>query len=322
MAKMKAKPKADGRPTTRKPARVAAGGRARAPRPETPAPSSPTPAREPRPPVRREAAQPAAPDRMVVDIAPPQTQDLPILQKQAASLQIVSVVARGQAYDFLRKTLRPRIAGIRDVFAGIKRSIMASHKHVLDLERETLAPYVALDDQTEKAILAFDDEQARLRREAEERERKQREALAARASSVSAEAQELIDAAAEMEQSARELTGEDRREALEAAKELRQQAAVMSQGATKAMQVLAPPKPSAAAVRAETKGRSRSYHAEIRNMGLLVAAVAQGKVALAALEPERFALRENHPHLNRLARDYGEALSIPGVVAVPDDSIR
>lgn len=252
---------------------------------------------------------------IVIDTPTTVTRDLPALKATGApfAATIATSQQRTQAYDFLKRTLRPRIAVLRSLFVDIKRSITDAHKTALTKERETLAPYIELDDRIESAVVAFD--RAERARVEEERRRadEERRRIAAQAEVKSDESADLLAAADALEAEARTLTGSDRREALAAASQLRTEAAPVES--------VPPLSTFVPIVRpAVSKGRTVTYHAEIRDIHLLVAAVARGEVEVAALEPLK--LIDNHPWLNALARDKQGSLSIPGVVAVPDESIR
>lgn len=332
MAKTKAKPQRN--PKAQKPA----------PRPTTRRKATPAPVRQAAPlrpvvPATRSATTPAQTrvqpphvalgmdDRLVIDVGGV-TRDLPALQERAKSAGAIETQdARTGAYNFLRTELRPRIAQLRGLFSRIKQSILSAHKDALAEERKVLAPYLALDDRIENAILAFDEAQ-RKKREEEQRQReeeaRQREIAAAAGAGgedALSDAESLLETAQELEEAAAELAQDDpesAREAADAAKELRRQA-------TAIMPAPAPPPPPAPTkreIKAQTKGATITHHAEVRDVALLVREIAAGRVDIAAIEPTKLMARDGHPWLNTQARERGDQLSIPGVVAVPDQSIR
>jgi hypothetical protein len=244
----------------------------------------------------------SSPNKLIVNLAPPPTKDLPALRATVEHIAIATIRDRDSAYVFLREKLRPRIAALKQIFTKIKRPLNEARAALLDLEKSTLAPYIALDDRVEGAVLVFDSaERRRIAAEIEKRAK----VPAARAQQ---DARDLLLAA-------KELVAEGDPDSMAAARDLREQATAVLREC-----------PLATRTKPIEKGRTVLYHIEIVDFRALVEAALAGTATIAGpmslelLEPERLAMM--HPRLNQLARDHGSALDIPGVIVVPDESIR
>lgn len=178
-----------------------------------------------------------------------------------------------------------------------KAPLNAVRTLALDLEKQDVGAFKALETKLGARLLAFDTELERQRKA--EQDRLNREALVKAQAEADARAKALRDAAKAEDDAA-----------------VKRQLNAQARQLKDAPVFVAPVEVASPVVQTSTVTR---WSAEIVDVLALVKAVAAGAVPLAALEPER--LVESHPWLNKQATQLREEFAAPGCVAVQKTSL-
>ena len=209
------------------------------------------------------------------------------LEVQAKSFQIVKVVDP-ESFDLANAALRSIkefLRRVADLFDPIDAAQIAARKTTI-VQRKSLEDKPKALELAQKAeLVAYEQRQAAIRREAEalaERERRRIEEDA------------RIQAA---------LEAESRGEA--------KMAEAILEAPHPPMPVFAPPAIVPEAPKAEGLSFRSNFHAEVTDLPLLVKAVAAGEAPIGALLP-------NLPMLNQMARAMKQELRLPGVRVVEE----
>lgn len=207
------------------------------------------------------------------------------LVAQAQDIRVIDQSSYDRACDFLLGVgaLRKTIV---EHHAPVKKRTHEAHKEACAMEQRQLTPVTMAETIIKRSILIYEQEQKRLQ---EERDQKAREeAELARA--------EMIEAAAV----AAEAEGATAEEV----------EAIITQP------VIAPPVSAPKTFqRASNILLAQTWKAEVFDMKALAKAVAEGKAPVSAIEP-------NMTALNQMARAMKSGFNLPGVRAVPFDSLR
>jgi len=228
--------------------------------------------------------------RLVLTRAP-ELLNLSLLQQQVEKFQVITVENHASATAAL-KNLRVIRQKVEKFHETQKAPINGIRSLALDLERTDVSSVKSLETTLGARVLAFETEVERQRKIEEERLR--REALEQAQKEADAKAKALRDAAK---------VEEDRK----TKRQLNLQAR-----SVEAAPVFVPAVKVSAPV--TTSSTTTRWSVEITDIRELVKAVADGRVPLAALEPER--LLDSHPWLTAQAVQLREEFSIPGTVAV------
>ena len=245
------------------------------------------------------------------------TDEILVLEARAAALaqRIPLIVIRDQASleeaveD--RAEIKRRLARINELrdgngTDGIVSAIHFAWKNAVARFERLRGPYIEADKAYSRAMGAYEQEQARLRHEAEERARRERERL---------EAEERARVVAEQARLRKE--EEDRRLAEASVAEARGDtetaeriiAAPIETPTVAPRPVFVPVAPVAPKPAAEGLSFRDNWTAEVTDLALLVKAIARGEAAITLVVA-------NQPALNGMARSLRGALALPGVRAV------
>ena len=216
----------------------------------------------------------------------PDVQEARTYAAELATFHVVDVMTFQQA-DAILGVLKLRIDKLHEIFDPICQAADKAHKQAVATRKEQIDPLERLKDQIGRQASGWRAEQERLR--LAEQQRLQEEARRQE------DAQRLAAAAQAEQEGEHDLA-----------------AAILDEAVTA-------PTPTVILPRATPKLAHTSfttrYKAKVINKLVLVKAVANGIVPLVAVD-------ENMPYLNNRARHEEQALSIPGVVAVPEDGTR
>jgi len=206
-------------------------------------------------------------------------------QELAQSSQCFAVTT-AQEYEAVGgklTTIKALERRIKDFFAPHKTAAQAAHKGLVEAEKRELAPLLEAESAIKRAIVAYETEQERLRRQ--------------RAAELAVEARRI-----EEEERLREAT------ALEAAGETALAERVLEAPIdTPAIVVERPKAPTGIAMRT-------TWRTEIVDKMALIRAVAEGRA-------EAGLLTVNQSALDGMARSLKGALSVPGVRVVAEKSV-
>jgi hypothetical protein len=205
-----------------------------------------------------------------------------------------------------RAEIKRRLSKIDEVMGPIVQTAHAAWKTAVAKREQLRGPFVDADKAYARAMGAYEQEQERIRREAEESARRERERL---------EAEERARVAAEQERLRKE--AEDTRLAEAAAAEAKGDT-VMAERLVAAPVVVPtvaprpvyvpPPPPAPKPVAAGVSFRDQ-WSAKVTNLMALVQAVAKGEQPITLIQADMTAL-------NGLARTLKQAMNLPGVEAV------
>lgn len=129
------------------------------------------------------------------------TTAIDVLSKDAAAICIRDNAERNAAVTFIRENIKPWVARVQDYFAPTKESAHKTWKGIVAQEKEVLEKLYAIERKVKEAVLDFDKEQERIRREEDARLRREAEAKA------EAERQRMLH-------EAKKLKGEEKTEAV------------------------------------------------------------------------------------------------------------
>jgi hypothetical protein len=194
------------------------------------------------------------------------------------------------------KALRKKIG---DTFNPIIQKANEAHKEAINQKKIIEAPLLVAEQYLNVQVTAYKREQDRIRREEEERLRRQ--AIKDEAERRQKEEDESLTKAAELE-------------AAGATEEAEALIAEAIDEKEKPLNVTVPP-PETPKVKLEGATVVEYWHAEVTNFRELVKAVANGQADLDCLEP-------NITVLNGLARRQQKIMAIPGVKAVSTSSMK
>lgn len=234
------------------------------------------------------------------------------LEQQAAAIaQKVPLIAIIDQPSFEaavedRAEIKRRLDKIEEVMGPICAAAHATWKTAVAKRDGLKAPFVEADKAYARAMGAYEQEQLRLRREAEDRARREREQREA------AERQRVAD-----EQARLKRAEEDRRLAeaaqLEERGDVEGAARLVSEPVpepvVEARPVFVPVAPAPAKPAAAGVSFRDNWSARVTDLMALVQAVAKGEQPITLLEV-------NQPALNGLARSLKGAMRVPGVEAV------
>ena len=217
--------------------------------------------------------------------------DIEILRMRGSSLtDEVNALVITDAASFERAggmllAIKGFLARVAALFDPIDRAQIESRKVTIAQRKALEAPALALEATVKSRMVAHEQEQARIRREAEaiaEKERVRLEEEARLQAALEAEARGDVQVAENILEAPHPPTP-----------------------------VFTPPALVPAAPKAEGVSFRDSYRAEVTDLALLVKAVAAGEAPIAALLP-------NLPMLNQMARAMKEELRIPGVRVIAE----
>lgn len=129
------------------------------------------------------------------------TTAIDVLSKDASAICIRDNAERNAAVTFIRENIKPWVARVKDYFAPTKESAHKTWKGIVEQEKAILSKLEDVERRVKDAVLAFDKEQDRIRREEEARLRREAEAKA------EAERQRMLH-------EAQKLKGEEKTEAV------------------------------------------------------------------------------------------------------------
>jgi hypothetical protein len=240
--------------------------------------------------------QSLVPARRLILTRAPEYLLIPNLQAEVSKFETITLENHDRATATL-KNLRVTRKKVETFHEAQKGPINEVRGRALDLEKSDVNAIKSLETTLGARLLAFDQEVEKKRKD--EEERLNREALAKAQAEADARAKALRDAA----------KAEDD---LKVKRQLNSQARALKDAPV----FVAPVKVSSTISTVSTVER---WSAEILDVMSLVRAVAEGRVPLAALEPEQ--LIGNHPWLNSQAVQGREEFTLPGVVAVKKTSL-
>ena len=238
--------------------------------------------------------------------------DLPALEAQATVLAqripLIAITDQASLEAAVedRAEIKRRLARIEEVLGPICEDTYRAWKTAVAKRDGLKAPFLEADKAYSRAMGAYEQEQARLRHQAEELARRERERL---------EAEERARVAAEQVRLRKE--EEDRRLAEASVAEARGDtetaeriiAAPIETPTVAPRPVFVPVAPVAPKPAAEGLSFRDNWTAEVTDLALLVKAIARGEAAITLVVA-------NTTALNGLARSLKGALVLPGVRAV------
>ena len=234
------------------------------------------------------------PDIVTVERVPLSAVPVMHTTAQEIAARIADQASAQEAANYLRG-LRTRIAAVKAHYKTIRAKVRASLDDIAVMERQDLSGWVEAETLVGGALLAWqvaEEDAAKARNAARLAEAE------ARATVIREEQLAALAAAAE----AAEKSGE--RKAFERQAKALTKAPLYPVGTAKA---------EAAPKLDGVSGRT-TYHAEITDEHLLIAAVIAGTVPASAVKP-------NQVWLNEQATALGEALRYPGVTVIKDRSL-
>lgn len=205
----------------------------------------------------------------------------------------------------MRRTVKAYLGKVAEVFDPIIKAAHAAHKTAVEQKKRLEAPAVEAERLLNQTLVAYEQEQAHLRREAEaaaQRECKRKEAEAR--AQAAAEVKRLQEFAEE-ERLQHALEAEARGDAVMAERLLEEPLPVVE---APPVVVFMPP-PAVDVPKADGLSFRDAWRAEVEDLALLVKAVAAGEAPLTVILP-------NQPALNQMARALKGALALAGVRAV------
>lgn len=214
--------------------------------------------------------------------------------EQASALKVTSQGSLNRA-GLLAGDLREAEVQVKQFFATAKGDAHSAHLNIVAMENRLMIPLRKARDIVSGKMISWQNAEASRRREDQARKLEQ-----ARLEAEAAERKRLQDTAQELEDSGEE-------DAAEAIYESEVREIPDDEIAPDAYEVAPVQQPS------NTQGR-RTWSAEVTDILLLAKAVAEGLEAPCAVLP-------NMVYLNCRARDHRAQMSIPGVKAVPKDSV-
>lgn len=235
------------------------------------------------------------------------------LEQQASALTVeVSAMTIADAASYARagemaKTVALYIKRVGEVLDPICDAAFAAHKIAVGQRDALLKPAQGAKRILGERMGAWDREQARLRREAEDQARRERERQEAEARAVAEAETRRLQAEAEAkridEAGALEAAGD--REGAE-----RLISAPVAVAAVKPMPIFAPRPVATAPARVDGITHRDQWSAEVTDLMQLVQAVAVGRAPLTLVKADEVAL-------NQMARALKQGMNVPGVRAVP-----
>lgn len=243
------------------------------------------------------------------------TQSGELLQEATRALSEASayVIDSPDMYELAAGELmqvKKRAKAINELRLSLTRPIDEAKKRIMDLFTPAIERYTQAERTIKDAMLVYDNEQERIRKQKEAEARKAREEQERQAREAARAAEEAARAARIAAQE--EKNAEAKKAAEEAARQAEQAAA---QKAAEQQAIVAAPV-LVADTKPKVKGVSRrsTYSAEIVDMLALVKAVAEGKQPIELLQPDMKVI-------NGMARSLKHALDIPGVKVVENKDI-
>lgn len=231
---------------------------------------------------------------LVVPDSTPLARKIDSRVEQAGALKVTSQGSLNRAGEFAGG-LREAEIEVKKFFATAKGDAHSAHRNIVAMENRLLIPLQKARDIVSGKMISWQNAEASRRREDQARKLE-----TARLAAEAAERQRLQDAAQELDDA-----GDY--EAAEAIYESNVRKIPDDELAPEEYEVPPVQQPS------NTQGR-RTWSAELTDILLLAKAVAEGRVETSALLP-------NMVYLNCQARTQKDRLKIPGVKAVPKDSV-
>lgn len=210
----------------------------------------------------------------------------------------------------MAKAIAGYIKRVGEVMNPIVTAAHNAHKVAVQQRDALLKPAEGAKRILGERMAAYEREQARLRREAEEAARREQERLEREAQAAAAAEQKRLQAEAETRRLEEAAALEARGDGAAAERLLAEPVAVPV--VTAAPVFVPTPRPFAPAPRVDGVGFRQAWSAEVTDLLALVRAVAAGQQPITLLQP-------NMPVLNQMARALKGALNVPGVKPVPTD---
>jgi hypothetical protein len=227
------------------------------------------------------------------------------LTQAAADIQVVDAGSFERASEFL-KGVALYIRRVGEVLDPIVEAAHQAHKVAVRQREMLLGPAKSVKLVLGQRMAAWEQEQTRLRREAEERARQARERQEREARERAAAEQRRLQQAAETKRLDEAAALEAKGDAVGAERLLAQPMPAQIVNVTP---VFTPQPMVAAPPKLEGVSFSDGWKAEVTDLGALIAAVAAGQQPATLLLPNQVAL-------NQLARAMKRSLNVPGVTVV------
>lgn len=231
---------------------------------------------------------------LVVPDPAPLTRQIDSRVEKATAIKVTSQGSLNRA-GLLAGDLREAETQVKQFFAEAKGDAHNLHKKIVSMENRLLIPLQKARDIISGKMVSWQNAES-----ARRRDEKSRKLEAARLATEQAERERLQDAAEELEDA-----GDH--EAAEAIYESEVREIPVNEISPDEYEVAPVQQPS------NTQGR-RTWSAELTDILLLAKAVAEGRVETSAILP-------NMVYLNCQARTQKDRMKIPGVKAVPKDSV-